>query len=216
MSGHRRRFLGQLAATGLIANIPLFIHEALAAGQKPVAPGMYKISGTVTVNGRPAFAGMLVKPGDTVKTGPGSQAIYVVGQDAFLQQDNSTVNIVGEAVIGGLRLVTGKLLSVFGKGQKKIETPTATIGIRGTGCYIESDPARMYICLCYGEADYTPTVAPNLAKRFTATHHESVWISGQDAQQPFSKAPMINHTDAELTLLENLVGRNPPFSANGY
>ena len=30
------------------------------------------------------------------------------------------------------------------------------------------------------------------------------------------KAPVVNHTDAELTLLESLVGRKPPFSGSGY
>jgi hypothetical protein len=29
-------------------------------------------------------------------------------------------------------------------------------------------------------------------------------------------ASVIDHSDAELELLENLVGRQPPFSAGGY
>jgi hypothetical protein len=28
-------------------------------------------------------------------------------------------------------------------------------------------------------------------------------------------APVLNHTDAELTMLESLVGRKPPFAAQG-
>ena len=150
---------------------------------------------------------------DTVVTGPGSEAIYVVGQDAFLQRDNSTVSIGAEAARNTMRVLTGKLLSVFGKGEKLVQTKTATIGIRGTGCYIEAEEKRMYICLCYGVADYTPHIAPDKAQRVTTNHHEHpVWISGESASEPITTAPMINHTDAELTLLESLVGRMPPFA----
>lgn len=209
----RRTVLLQLAAAGLLGNIPGLIRAALAAGDKPIASGIYKIDGTVTVNGQSARLGMLIKPGDTVATGPKSEVVYVVGQNAFLQRDNSTVNLLGESVLAGLRIVSGKLLSVFGKGDKKIETRTATIGIRGTGCYIEAETTRMYICLCYGEADYTPLVAPEKSTRIMTTHHESpVWISGENREAPISQAPMINHNDAELTLLESLVGRIPPFA----
>jgi hypothetical protein len=35
---------------------------------------------------------------------------------------------------------------------------------------------------------------------------------GMGAQQAIVVAPVINHTDAELTMLENLVGRWPPFT----
>ena len=59
----------------------------------PITPGIYKITGTVTVNGQSAREGMLIKVGDTVITGPQSEAIYVVGQDAFLQHDLSLIHI---------------------------------------------------------------------------------------------------------------------------
>ena len=47
-------------------------------------------------------------------------------------------------------------------------------------------------------------------------HHESpkfVYASGQD--QLIVKAPVRNHTDAELIMLENLVWRTPPFVKEG-
>lgn len=213
---NRRHFLRQLAAAGLLGNLSLLTQKVLAAGSKPPAPGIYRVSGEVTINGKPAVPGMLVRPGDTVVTGANSEAIYVVGQDAYLQRSRSSVRLLGETVTSGLRILTGKLLSVFGKGEKNIQTGTATIGIRGTGCYIEAEAERMYICLCYGEADYLPTVAPEKAMRLKTTHHESpMWISATDKNIPISKAPMMNHSDAELTLLESLVGREPPFAGKG-
>lgn len=36
------------------------------------------------------------------------------------------------------------------------------------------------------------------------------------AAQMVMAAPMINHSDAELELLESLVGREPPFSGKGF
>lgn len=81
---------------------------------------------------------MAVSSGDTFVTSTASQALYVIGQDAFLQRENSAVSFSG-AVVDVLRILSGKLLSVFAKGSKKIETVTATIGIHGTGCYIEAE-----------------------------------------------------------------------------
>ena len=34
-----------------------------------------------------------------------------------------------------------------------IKPPNATIGIRGTGAYIEVHEGRTYFCLCYGKAE---------------------------------------------------------------
>ena len=215
MTISRRTLLRQLAAAGLLSNLPLALRQALAAGNRPMQPGIYKASGTVTLNGAAAVPGMLVKPGDTLVTGANSQAIYVIGQDAYLQRDNSTVNILGTTAMSGLRMLSGKLLSVFGKGAKQLQTSTATIGIRGTGCYIESEAERAYFCLCYGTADLTPAVAPDKAQTIVTNHHEKpVWISRNDKVQPVTPANVVNHSDAELELLESLVGRVPPFAGS--
>ena len=39
-------------------------------------------------------------------------------------------------------------------------TKNASIGIRGTGVYMESDPEQTYFCTCYGPADVTATDDP--------------------------------------------------------
>jgi len=219
----RRRLLKALAAAGLFgpAGISGLIGNALAKGNAPVAPGLHKLRGTVSVNGKPAREGQLVGAGDTVVTGPGSEAIYVIGQDAFLQRESSTVNFGADVALNLMRVVTGKLLSVFGKGNRSIQVSTATIGIRGTGCYIEDEgsgaTARTYFCLCYGDVELTPSAAPQEAERYSTTHHDKPMYIHNDMKMPKMMVPagVINHSDDELKLLESLVGRWPPFYGQG-
>jgi hypothetical protein len=172
---------------------------------------MHRITGQVTVNGQPAREGMLIKPGDTIVTGAKSEAIYVIGQDAYLQRDRSAVSITGDAIKSGLRLISGKLMSVFGKGDKKIETPTATIGIRGTGCYLETEENQVYFCLCYGVADVVSSTDPAKKDTITTNYHDFPVFLLASGEKMMAMATVKNHSDAELILLESLVGRVPPF-----
>lgn len=218
----RRSLIQALATAGALgpAGICGLISEALAEGNKPVAPGMHKIVGTVTVNGQPARQGQLIRNGDTIVTAANSEAIYVIGQDAYMQREKSTISFAAEAAAGVMRVITGKILSVFGKGEKTLVVPTATIGIRGTGCYIEAEAKTTYFCLCYGVADVSPTADPKHIERIETKHHDHPILLHNDSAMPMmAPASVINHTDAELVLLENLVGRWPPFygkTSSGY
>ena len=209
----RRTLLKGLAAIGLAGGgISGVISRALANGDNPVAAGLRSFEGAVSINGQAARVGMLIKPGDTVVTGANSKAVYVIGQDAFLQRDQ-TIVVFGDTAADFMRVATGKLLSVFGKGQKKLRVSTATIGIRGTGCYIESGERETYFCLCYGEAEVVPTGAPEQREVIVTRHHDHpITISASmQGGNIMAAAPVINHTDDELTLLESLVGRRPPY-----
>ena len=219
----RRRLLKALAAAGLLgpAGISGLIRDALAKGDAPIQPGLHKVRGEVIVNHKVATEGQLIKPGDTIVTGRNSEAIYVIGQDAFMQRELTTVSFGSEAVKNLMRVVSGKILSVFGKGAKTIHVSTATIGIRGTGCYIEEenhgDKARTYFCLCYGDVELTPSAAPQEAERYSTVHHDKPMYIHNDMKMPKMMVPasVINHTDDELTLLEALVGRRPPSWGSG-
>jgi len=212
----RRKLLKGLLALSLAERL-VFLRHAWAAGNKLATPGIYRLQGTVTVNGLPAREGMRINAGDQIVTGPDSEAIYVIGQDAYLQRSNSSVSIAGDILRSGLRVLNGRLLSVFGKGNKRIETATATIGIRGTGCYLEADAARTYFCLCYGLADIARSGGEAPALTVQTTHHEQPLYLYADAEKGIRPAPMINHRDAELIMLEQLVGRLPPFvGKSGY
>lgn len=203
----RRRFLAAGAALVLV-------RKALAAGT--LEKGVYRVSGEARINGVPARAGMDVKAGDTVVTGPGSEIIFVVNRDAFLMRASSRFE-VGGAAADVFRLITGALLSVYQPGVRKtLRAQNATIGIRGTAVYVESAADKTYVCTCYGEAELVPTDDPGAAEIVRTRHHEQPrYIMPKGAPQMLMQAPVINHTDAELTMLESLVGRSVPFDPFG-
>ncbi|HEY4637629.1 MAG TPA: hypothetical protein VIH23_05145 [Burkholderiales bacterium] len=207
MSG-RRRFLQGAAAL-------LLVRETLAAGT--LEKGVYRVHGEARINDAPARPGMQVKPGDAVVTGERSEIIFVVNRDAFLLRANSRLE-VGGAAADVFRIVTGALLSVYQPGARKtLHAQNATIGIRGTGVYVESGAERTYVCTCYGEAELTPLADPGARETVRTRHHEQPrYILPKGAPQMMMQAPVINHTDAELAMLESLVGRSVPFDPSGY
>lgn len=204
MTPSRRRALLALGGVGL--------HSALRAAlaQTP-AQGVRSARGEVRVDGRPAAAGTPVRPGDTVEVGKNALATFVVGQDAFLMRSESRAELAGSGTaVAAVRLLTGALLSVFAGGEHRLTTATATIGVRGTGAYMESEPHRTYFCLCYGTAEVAPEGSAQ-REEYSTTHHESPkYIYGDGRKRAIVPASVSNHTDAELILLESLVGRIPP------
>ncbi len=216
----RRDWLQRAAAGGMALALGMaHLRRALAMGD--VEAGIARVRGDVRVNGRAVQHGMKVKPGDVVVTGKDAELVVVVGRDAFLVRANSRVEFAGDAArlaVAALRVVTGALLSVFEPGgRKRIQTATASIGIRGTGVYVEVEPMRTYICTCYGEAELTPVDEPKAAETVRTTHHDQPrYIYPKGMPRMIERAPVINHADAELVLLESLVGRKPPFTNGKY
>jgi hypothetical protein len=216
----RRVTLKQLAALGLLgpAGISGLIQDALAKGDAPALPGINALSGSATVNGQAAKVGTAVKPGDKVATSNGSYVVVVVGKDAFLLRDSTSVifeeSKTRPGILENVLIATGKMLSVFDKRADKgvrIKAASATIGIRGTGCYLEIQEARTYFCLCYGEAAIDGA-GMSQSKIIQTTHHESpVWLDDSGGIMKVEKAGFVNHNDDELIMLEKLSGREPPF-----
>ena len=220
----RRTYLKQLATFGLLgpAGISGLIQDALAKGDLPAISGVNTLSGNATVNGQPAKVGTAVKPGDKVTTDKGSYAVIVVGKDAFLLRDSTSVVFEQSkdkpGVLDNVLIATGKVLSVFNKRAEKgvgIRAANATIGIRGTGCYIEVRESRTYFCLCYGEAAIDGAGMAQ-SKIIKTIHHESpVWLDDRGGVMKVESAGFVNHNDDELIMLEKLTGREPPFVKMG-
>jgi hypothetical protein len=159
---------------------------------------------------------MDLRAGDVIVTGPRAELLFVSGRDAYLVREGARVELSGQAgqlLVTGLRVVTGAVLAVFAPGApKEIRTPTATVGIRGTGVYVEAETERSYVCTCYGTADLAATADPQRFRETVTTrqHDEPRWIYASGGAL-LARAPVINHTDDELRMLEGLVGRSPPF-----
>jgi hypothetical protein len=190
-----------------------YLSDLLAAGDLP--PGLHRVEGKVTVNGKEAKSGSQVNMGDKVVTGPGSTAVVVLKGDAMLMRADTVVQIQGSSgLMSDMIISAGRVLTVFSKKSVSIKASTATIGIRGTGAYIEVLPGEVYFCLCYGEA---VVGGPNMAERTVVTkHHEQPLLLKESGGALKAEAGGFrNHTDEELVLLEKLVGREPPFLKDG-
>lgn len=216
----RRRFLEKLLAAGMysLAGGILVPNQSLAMGKVPTklidGKSIYDLSGDVTVDGTKASDSTIIKSSSVITTGDSSHVIFAVGKDAFIMRENSRLEMSGnDFVIATLNLIKGKLLSVFGKSRHSIRTPTVTVGIRGTGIYVEADQDVSYVCTCYGTVDLTAINDPLSKATITSTHHdEPKYIHAEGVTgKKIEPGPFINHTDLELMLVEELVGRSLPY-----
>jgi len=218
----RRRLLVRALAAGLFSAgaAPSALAQVFGRlpGKIPAGQSFFRISGEVQVNGKPADLKTPIGPGDSVQTGKDAEAVYVVGQSAFVQRSASFINIQSEQAetlfVTGMRIVSGALLSVFpSRRPVRITTQTATIGIRGTGVYLEAEPAQTYLCLCYGLSQISPANDEQNAQTIASKHHDQPLyiLAGENKGENIRNAPFKNHTDQELMLIETLVGRTPPF-----
>ena len=100
----------------------------------PAGQSFYHVSGRVLVNDQLATLRTPIRKGDVVETGSNGEAVFFVGNRAFIlrgagrmvvetQPDDSRLRNV-------LRLVTGAMLSLVGV-KRAGRTTTVTVGIRG-------------------------------------------------------------------------------------
>ena len=221
----RRKLLVRALSAGLLYGT-LSPAQALTFGlfgskpsKLPDTQSIYRLSGDVKVNSQVATLNTRIRAGDMVQTGRNSEIVFVVGGNSMIMRADSQLNIdpppgiLSSLLIGGLRLLTGKLLSVSHNSAMRVTSSTATIGIRGTGFYIEADPEQTYFCNCYGVTDIEASNDPQSRETLTSTNHgRPVYILADgNTGAKIRNAPFINHTDQELALIETLVGRERPF-----
>ncbi|MDH5388461.1 MAG: FecR domain-containing protein [Gammaproteobacteria bacterium] len=223
----RRKLLVKALSSGLyIAGSTCIALPAWSMAKLPnLLPGksIYDLEGKVIIDGKLATLNTLITTHSVIETGADSKIIFAVGKDAFILRDNSRLEMQGnELFIQALRLVTGKLLSVFGKRSAKqklrMDTVVATIGIRGTGIYVESDADKTYVCTCYGTVEIASKTDSLSQEKIEAKHHDSPRYVLKDAPagERIQLAEMFNHDDDELELIEALVGRVTPFPPGEY
>ena len=217
----RRRWLIQALAAGVFSGSGI---EALAQvlgsapSRLPTGKSVYRVNGQVLINGQAATPDSKVGGGSTIQTGRNGEIVYAVGESAFILRSDSQVVVesppTDSLVVSGIKLLTGKLLSVFpSRRPVQLTTRIASIGIRGTGVYMEADPDQTYFCTCYGVADVSAVNDPQSKETVAAKHHDRPLyiLPNEQSGRNIRPAPFVNHTDQELMLIETLVGRQPPF-----
>ncbi|UCD69483.1 MAG: hypothetical protein JSW48_05265 [Betaproteobacteria bacterium] len=205
----RRR---DLLLAGTVAGA-LFTFPPLAMAGK-----LLGVASEVYVNGKRSYRGATIRPGDVVKTGGLSEAVFVVGKDVFMLREHSEMHLLASepgttGIAAGVRVVTGGLLSAFASGERKLLTATATAAIRGTAAYVEVSPESTYLCTCYGTLELADS-AGSATQQVSAIHHDAYTVHAEGrGGSVFESAQKRNHYDEELRLLETLAGRKPPFMA---
>jgi len=219
----RRRWLIQALGAGYFSTLPMAQALAQVLGSRPEklpeGRSVYRVQGRVLVDGKEANLQTPVTPTSTIETPANGEIVYVQNQNSYIQRGASRVVLERAPTpeggfAAGLRIVTGALLSVFPRGAPmQLRTKTATVGIRGTGVYLEADDEQTYFCTCYGVAEVSANEDPQSKDTVAASHHDRpLYILAKEPKgRNIRKAPFINHTDQELMLVETLVGRKPPF-----
>jgi hypothetical protein len=206
----RRDFLILFAAgtAGLVA-----APGSLAQGTRQIR----EIRGEVLVNGRRAGTSTSIRPGDTVSTGSDGWLRFVHGADAFFLRARTEMRLetgMAGGALTALRLVTGALGGVFGKGGRRtIYAPNVTAGIRGTGVYLETRTEGTYACACFGAVELV-SEADKMDRAIVLTkhHHAHLVMSQPKNDSRLVVMPQQNHTDAEMDGLERLVRRRAPWT----
>jgi hypothetical protein len=208
----RRSFISAAAAWTAMGG-----YGAAVAQQRS---NVVELVGDAIVNGRSLSPQQTIQSGDAITTGPGSSLVFVIGNAAFQVRQNSRFVVErGDTlnVVSVLRLLTGGIASVWGKGTaRKIITPTLTAGIRGTGVYtevIEAQNFRSYFCNCYGVVDMNAGESKALSR---ADYHQAFWSSAAPGGElALAPAKAINHTDEELEYLARLIGQRTNWQTMG-
>jgi hypothetical protein len=218
----RREYLVKMLTLAGLSMTPFGLVQAGFWGSTPDKldddKSIFSLEGDVRVNGQRADLSSRIEGGDVVSTSSNSEVVFAVGGDSFILRSNSEMEIEGGGFfVDALRMLTGSVLSVFGQRESgqmlTMNSATATIGIRGTGVYMEAEPDLTYLCTCYGQVGLYSSIDPNDSELITATHHDAPkYISDRSTRGSYIRpAPFKNHTDAELKLLEAIVGREVPF-----
>ncbi|MES2976289.1 MAG: iron dicitrate transport regulator FecR [Pseudomonadota bacterium] len=179
-----------------------------------------ELQGDALVNGQRLVPQQTIMTGDQIQTGPNSSLIFVIGNSSFQVRQNSMLSVErGSSLfsVSVLRMVTGAVASVWGKGSsRQIVTPTITAGIRGTGVYTElfaDQGGRGYFCNCYGTVDLAAGEDKAVSR---ADYHQAFWGEVEPKNgRMITPARAINHTDEELEFLAQLVSQRTAWQIAG-
>ena len=207
----RRRF----GKASLLTLAAIALPWTAAAAERQI----HDLRGSVKRNGIKVTPDTVIQPGDTITTGSDGYIVFVVGESAFMLRSRSELVIEAPKettgiTIGLLRLVTGALGATFRRGSPvSLRTANATIGIRGTGIYMETRGTGTYFCTCWGKTELGVADAANQREWVEATQHNPRLIAYKPDRDGsyFQSAAFETHTDNEMDMLEKCAGRRAPW-----
>lgn len=208
----RRTFLAGSAVLAAGALIPL---EA-AAREGTIR----ELTGEVIVNGKAIGSGAGIGAWDTVYTKAGSSIWFTIGGDGFFLRGGSELRLEAgrarDALVTGLRLLSGALGATFARGAaRNVIARTVTIGIRGTGIYLETTPEESYACTCFGATELKSNTDGSMMESVsvvTGSHFARRIFRDPKMGMRVVEAPFERHTSEEIARLEALNGRGNPFA----
>lgn len=189
-----------------------------AAAQAQARSNIVELQGDAIANGQRLRPEQTIQSGDRIETGPDARLVFVLGNSSFLVRQNTRLTVERGAtlsVVSVLRLITGAVASVWGKGVgRQIVLPTLTAGIRGTGVYSEVMPTgRSYFCNCYGTVDMAAGRERAVSE---SSYHQAFWGEVEPKNgRLLTPAGAINHTDEELEMLAKLIDQRTAWQVLG-
>ena len=167
----RRRLLVKLLAAGAFAApraraLAVFWAKRRAQASA-IAPSSSEWTGSV--NGQPATIKTRIGPADTIETGKRPRSYssmpHCLHPARIVPAQSLAHQTEGNVVHQCPALAYRQALPSSRRSSAALHTTTATIGVRGTGVYLESDPEQTYFCTCYGITD----IAANNDEQSTKT-----------------------------------------------
>ena len=203
----RRHFIAGMA--GALLPLPVLAQSA----------SIHELAGEVLINGYRMAPNSAIFPGQTIRTGADGRIWFTLAGDAYFLRPGSELRLVANeargALIDVLRLITGGLGATFRPGRRRsVVAQTATIGIRGTGVYVETSRQETYACTCFGATEKYSNASGAMMERLEVTtrnHLARRILADPVMGMRIVEAPLERHTSEEIARLERLAGRPNPF-----
>ena len=162
------------------------------------------------------------KPATEIQTGPGSRLVFVIGDAAFHVRQNSRLSVERGATLNAvslLRLLTGAVVSVFGRGSNRTisHAHADRRHPRHRRVHRRSWTTRVAAPIsATATARWTWSPAPTAAFSQASYHQSVLGRAGRPRNGRFIRpANAINHTDEELEFLARLVGQRTAWQIAG-
>jgi len=94
----------------------------------PAAPGLKLMAGDILGTGRDGSLGVILRDDSSLSIGPGSRLVL---RSFLFSTKEGTFDLVARITCGTMAYLSG-LIGKLAPEKARFETPTATIGIRGT------------------------------------------------------------------------------------